>query len=95
MTKDKNLKEWEKATDKLARHFIGKYFANTQVAIYWIGNYIGHIFNISTSTDDFYFSIDDIIVLLRDNYSKKDMLVYHSDKLKEKYNKDRYISLMI
>jgi len=64
------LKSWEYATERMANHFMSKYFKDPDY--YWIGDKIGEVL----SVNDYFFDLNDIADFLRYNYSIDQMFAY-------------------
>ena len=72
----KQLKQWQIETDKLADHFIERYFGKN-IERYWIADEIGGVLSVA----DYFFGVSDIVEFLRYHYSKDKMFEYYDYNL--------------
>ena len=76
----KELKQWDKATDNLARYFIKKYFGEgIDNYYYWIGsqNEDKEVLAIG----DYLFDLNDIVNFIRYDYSATEMFEYYDYRI--------------
>ena len=75
MTKEQKdlIKNWEEATQAIATRFRNKYFSK-DAEIWWVGDEIGGVLYIN----DHFFSLDNILISLRENVSITNMFGYYS-----------------
>jgi hypothetical protein len=73
---NKELNDWEKASDNLANFFAKKYFGK-DVEQWWVGDCTGDVYYIN----DRFFSISDMVDFIRHKYSAKMMFEYYDQKL--------------
>jgi hypothetical protein len=73
----KDLQNWYKATDILAKEFAFHYFGD-DVEVWWVAGQIGGVLFIN----DRFYSIQDIVDYIQYKYSKKDMFDHHDTMLK-------------
>ena len=76
--KNKELKEWDKATDNLAKYFIKKYFGKD----YSFENYAFWVGSLDEDREvlavgDYIFDLNDIVSFIRYNYSRKEVFKYY------------------
>ena len=74
---NKDLQNWYKATDKLAKSFTEHYFGKDADA-WWIAGQVGGVIFIN----DRFYSIQDIVDYIQYKYSEKDMFDHHDTMLK-------------
>jgi len=94
------LREYDNATDNLAKKFVAKYFYKDYVFdrdFYWVGNDEDQEV---LAVSDFFFNLNRIVDALRYKATKKQLFDYHEKELelamknkKMKYNFKNYIKL--
>ena len=84
MTKEEKqvINDWEIKTDIIAKTFILKYFGKADfekgyIDYWWVSDDCGGVMFIN----DYFFSLDDMIDFIKNNYSKKDMFDYYDLRL--------------
>lgn len=74
----KEIKQWRKATDDVAKVFVKKYFSNEDYSkdTFWVGDEIGGVFSVT----DMFFNVDQMITAL-ENKATFDQLYdyYHAE----------------
>lgn len=78
----KELKNFDKATDALAKVFVEKYFGKDYKEdddYYWIG--INDEDREVLSIGDYFFNLDDIVNFIRYKYTEKEMFKYYDYRL--------------
>lgn len=73
----KELKNWEKETNKLKDIFVKKYFGDSANDVYWIGDEIGFILCVN----DYFFDLQRIGEAIKYNASVKRFFEYHNKEL--------------
>ena len=74
---NKDLQNWYKATDKLAKSFTNHYFWK-DVEVWWVADQIGGVLFIN----DRFYSIQDIVDYIQYKYSEKDMFDHYDEMLR-------------
>jgi hypothetical protein len=74
---NKDLQNWYKATDKLAKSFTKHYFGK-DAEMWWIAGQVGGVLFIN----DRFYSIQDIVDYIQYKYSEKDMFDHHDEMLR-------------
>ena len=75
------LKRWENCTEELATAFVNHYFGpRAECDTYWVADQIGDVFY----CNDYFFSTEDMVQFIRNNYSKKKMFEYYNYSLDER-----------
>ena len=67
------IKQWEKASDDLAKYFVKKYFGKDASETYWIANDIGGCMVVN----DYFFAMENMVDYLRYKYSVEDMFAHY------------------
>ena len=74
----KALKEWDLATDNLAKHFIEKYFGkdySLEDDAFWIGSQDED--REVLAINDYFFDLNDLVSFIRYNYTRDEMFTYY------------------
>ena len=74
----KDLQNWYKATDKLAKSFADYYFGDA-TDVYWISDDVGSVLVIN----DYFFGMTDIVDYIQYKYSEKDMFDHNEWRAEE------------
>jgi hypothetical protein len=75
---NKDLQNWYKATDKLAKSFADYYFGDA-TDVYWISGDVGGVLVIN----DYFFGMTDIVDYIQYKYSEKDMFDHYEWRAEE------------
>ena len=78
----KELKQFDKATDKLADAFVIKYFGE-EYESYWIGSEDED--KEVLAVGDYFFNLEDIVNFIRYKHTKKEMFEYYNYASEKSY----------
>ena len=90
----KEIKNYEKACEAILLAFVKKYFEDPEdpedfanyVNFYWIGNEIGGVFFVN----DWYFSLNDALVALKNNASYSQLINYREMEMEIYNNEEKF-----